>query len=296
MRHQIISLFACLLGTSVAVIAPPERVLAADAPPADAQTIRPLTTALLNGTPEERLAAAKAIAALKTAGKPAIPALFKAMEVDPDKKVQLQLIATLDQVGLGDPSEIDELLRIIKKDPESMTAFRALIRLHNWAQSGNPAADKLIAPMIDLLSAKNLAVRSTAILVLNAFGEKARDAVPLLIKIAKNDPEPAVRVDAVGTLVMYYDIVDPLCGTFAADEISFDFHRGGTDEYAGTIRKGQTKFKALAKKDGENIKGSFKTADGASFDFTLAPKGNSVVLQTGTKTYTALKQPAKKSS
>ena len=288
MNYRAITTLATGLACATFILATPPRAIA-QAAPAD-----PVFSALTTGTPAERAAVAKSLAALGPKGAPALVSLVRAMEVETDEAVVGEIFIALAKIGLGDATEVDELVRILKTKPDTDAASRAAIRLVRWAGSGRPEVDRAIPTLIASVSSKHLGVRAGCAISLGALGARAQAALPALTAQLKAEPEVEGDVNAksylIGAIIQIYAATDPLCGAFAGDNgIGVESNRDHTGVYYCTITLNGNEFKGTAPVATPAV-GTFKTPDGAQFPFKLTPTPDGVQLESGNSAYRLKRQ------
>ncbi len=264
---------------------------------AAAQAPDNLTAALTTGTPEERIAIIKSLQSLGDQGKPALPALIRAMENETDSEVAGAIIGALGAIGIDKADELDQLIRVLKTKPDSDAAMRVTLRLVSWAKSKRPEADKAIPALIGTISSKHLGVRAGTAVTISAFGGRAKDALPALEAQYKAEPEIEGDVNAkaflIGAIITIYDAIDPVCGAFLGDNgLQVEFHRDFNPTYEGRITIGGNEYRATAPVANGPITGTFKLPDGNAYPFTfsVAPDGGAQ-LKSGNSTYRLARKP-----
>ena len=94
-------------------------------------------------------------------------------------------------VGCGNEKSTDALIADLKsgKEAEGVVAARTLPR-------GNGDAEKVVPALIGALKHKGSDVRRSAALKLGQFHDLAKEAIPTLLEVKKNDADPRVRESA----------------------------------------------------------------------------------------------------
>ncbi len=167
---------------------------------------------LVDGRPEDRVAAAEALARVGAGSAPAIPALVGCLNRDPDP---VRIAATYALGAIGTPA-IPALTAMLRDSGDALPCLlrgvgrghhggtwreQALVMddaAHALAAIGRPA----IATLIDLLAADDEWARVNAAFALGEMDGAARAAAPALVRALEDESHFVVRTaaDALGTI------------------------------------------------------------------------------------------------
>lgn len=136
---------------------------------------------------QRRLYVAALLADMGTLGKPAIPALIRALHAN-DPELRRAAIRSLGRVGQGDPTAISALKTALTNAPVAMEAAESLWRL---GQTDGAA----LAPLVAALENTNSLHRCQAALVLGSLEKPSPEAVAALTA-ASQDADADLRLAA----------------------------------------------------------------------------------------------------
>lgn len=232
---------------------------------------------------QTRTRGAEMLVEAKEHAKPAVPALFDLIRREENARCRDRAGVAIIAAGLTEPAEIPQLIDLLG-DRHGIVRMNAAIKLILWGKHDRALARPAMPALIKNLAHADEGVRLAAALAVGAMIPDIAEAVPELKRLANTDPEPAVRVNAIGTLVQLYDATDPLCGYFKGEKMTFEAHRGA-DDYTIKIQMGDQRFPGEAKPTAAGIMaGKFKVGENG-FDFTAKRVGDTVEFTTGNATH-----------
>jgi HEAT repeat protein len=120
----------------------------------------------------------------------AIPSIRKALN-DPSSRVRLSAARALYQVDPRNQATIPALIKCLK-DRDSWTRCGAATALGSIGSKAAPA----VAALTEALQEEDSDIRRAVASALGWIGPKAKQSIPALQKVAKHDPEQAVREEA----------------------------------------------------------------------------------------------------
>jgi HEAT repeat protein len=162
----------------------------------DAASVSVLADALADKSPAARHSAAEAVGTMGKAGKDAAGALTKAL-ADPEPTVRQAAVVALGNIGRAAQSA--GALRPLLKDNDKTLRVHAAFAL--WQVTGD--AKEPLATLQSLLATPNL--QAAVIAKLGAIGPRARDALPELVTMYREEDSPALR----GTIAQAIKQIDP---------------------------------------------------------------------------------------
>jgi HEAT repeat protein len=127
--------------------------------------------------PKFREEAARALGVLAVKKKDLVPVLIAALKNDPDVKVRLRLESGLAGVGDEIIPQMIELLKDKKSSPNARQGATTVL------ERFGPKAKDAVPLLIDGLKDKDFALRQRSVLALKNIGPDARDAIPVLFDL-----------------------------------------------------------------------------------------------------------------
>ncbi len=170
----------------------------------------PATAPILNlfrsGSPNERINATEALAALGLSAREAGATLLSALK-DADGTLKRHIVRALPSVGADPAATVPQLQRLLH-DKSRELRVSAIAALGEYGERAAPAADDLAK----LLADDDLLVQRNAAAALARLGTKAASAVPQLIAALRDD-DGAVTIEAAQALTAIgQPAVQPLTG------------------------------------------------------------------------------------
>ncbi len=158
--------------------------------------VLPAFTAILeNGTDDQRCDAAERLKEMGPWAAPAVPALVNAVKNDSYEYARCNAAEALGEIGPEAVSAIPALATALEEDDSDYVAARAVEAL---GKIGDP---KAIPVLITALENEDDYVRMNAVNALEAFGPRAKAAIPALVRALKNDEANACFVaQALGAI------------------------------------------------------------------------------------------------
>jgi HEAT repeat protein len=156
----------------------------------DAAPVLPELQALLEESANPERLPIEALASMKEAARPLIPAVIR-------YGTALRVAPTLAEIGAS-PDELAEILTPLLSDNDHNRCWHAGMLL---AKLNPDEARRQVARLVDELTARESSIVSTdpSLNALTGLGTQAKDAVPLLIRLLSH-PQPYVPAMATATL------------------------------------------------------------------------------------------------
>lgn len=153
------------------------------------EAIKGLVKALNDKNKKVRLFSVNSL--VRIAGKQAIPSLKRRLSIEKDRKIRFSIVNVF--AAIGDDEVVSVLVEALR-DPDIKIR---LISVNTLAVIGTPLAVAALANSLE----SGLNKEKISIAIIDTLGViHSRDAVPVLIRIAKNSPKSKVRLAAIKSL------------------------------------------------------------------------------------------------
>jgi HEAT repeat protein len=166
--------------------------------PKAADAVAPLVDALSGASPEVQARIHLALAAIGPGAAPATDALVRGLASE-DERVRRSALYALRMIGTGAAAAVAPLVTLVEGD-DSFDALAAVWALASIAPDNATAAGKAVPVLIRGLSSADEQVRLESTEALGAWGGAAREAIPMLKRVAQEDDSQIVRESAELTL------------------------------------------------------------------------------------------------
>jgi HEAT repeat protein len=140
-----------------------------------------------------------------------VGALIRSLK-DEDSRVRAASAKRLEQLGPAASRAVPALIDALGDKDEEVRVWAAFA----LSEIGSDA----VPPLIKLLGHKESLMRARAMSALRLMGGLAKPAIPVLLRIAENDDDVAVRCDAVDLLCHTGDesVISPVCRLLESDK------------------------------------------------------------------------------
>jgi HEAT repeat protein len=183
---------------------------------------------LSDGDPSYRKEAVTVLGVISQDGRSANEPLLRALR-DKDETVRL---AAADSLGQAGAPAVPHLIALLKE--EGRIRILAALALRYHAEDAKPA----ISALIDLLKSRDREARYAAIQAFTGIGPSAKDAIPALVQVLKEEPNMDVKDEAFRAVLQ----IEP-----ATQGLSYRFNnrslvKGGKPEWQNVIDELEKKY------------------------------------------------------